>query len=174
MARNTPLKIQTLILVLIGMLACAGPALADKSSRKDKDHDGKHQKQEHREQEQERSHEERGGHGRDDDHAKRGKHFSDHHRTVVLEYLTAQYRSGHCPPGLIKKHNGCMPPGQAKKWVLGQRLPREVIYYEVPSEVVVQLGPPPAGHRYVRVASDVLLITIGTGMVLDAIQDLNR
>jgi hypothetical protein len=21
-----------------------------------------------------------------------------------------------CPPGLAKKHNGCMPPGQAKKW----------------------------------------------------------
>jgi len=174
MARNTPLKIQALVLVFIGLLASAGPALAGKPSRADKDHDGKHQKQEHREHEQERSHEESGEHGRDDDHAKRGKHFDDHHRTVVLEYLTAQYRSGHCPPGLVKKDNGCLPPGQAKKWVLGQRLPREVIYYEVPSEVVVQLGPPPAGHRYVRVASDVLLIAIGTGMVLDAIQDLDR
>ena len=30
---------------------------------------------------------------------------------------------GHgCPPGLAKKHNGCLPPGQAKKWV-GRSLP---------------------------------------------------
>jgi Ni/Co efflux regulator RcnB len=36
----------------------------------------------------------------------------------------------------------------------------------------VQIGPPPAGHRYVRVAGDILLIAIGTGMVVDAIQDL--
>src|SRR6185437_9895583 len=26
-----------------------------------------------------------------------------------------------CPPGLAKKHNGCMPPGQAKKLYRGQR-----------------------------------------------------
>lgn len=25
------------------------------------------------------------------------------------------YGVGGCPPGLAKKHNGCMPPGQAKK-----------------------------------------------------------
>ena len=26
-----------------------------------------------------------------------------------------------CPPGLAKKHNGCMAPGQAKKYARGQR-----------------------------------------------------
>jgi len=26
-----------------------------------------------------------------------------------------------CPPGLAKKHNGCMPPGQARKLARGQR-----------------------------------------------------
>ncbi len=31
---------------------------------------------------------------------------------------------GNCPPGLAKKHNGCLPPGQAKKlYDVGQRLP---------------------------------------------------
>ena len=31
---------------------------------------------------------------------------------------------GHCPPGLAKKNNGCLPPGQAKKlFNVGQRLP---------------------------------------------------
>jgi len=39
---------------------------------------------------------------------------------------------------------------------------------------VVQLGAPPAGHRYVRVANDILLIAIGTSMVVDAIEDLMK
>src|SRR6185312_16662794 len=26
-----------------------------------------------------------------------------------------------CPPGLAKKHNGCLPPGQAKKLYRGER-----------------------------------------------------
>jgi len=31
------------------------------------------------------------------------------------------YGIGGCPRGLAKKHNGCMPPGQAKKLARGQR-----------------------------------------------------
>jgi hypothetical protein len=31
------------------------------------------------------------------------------------------YGVGGCPPGLAKKHNGCMPPGQARKLYRGQR-----------------------------------------------------
>ncbi len=34
------------------------------------------------------------------------------------------YGAGGCPPGLAKKHNGCLPPGQAKKlYNIGQRWP---------------------------------------------------
>jgi hypothetical protein len=34
------------------------------------------------------------------------------------------YGMGGCPPGLAKKNNGCMPPGQAKKlYNIGQRFP---------------------------------------------------
>ena len=56
----------------------------------------------------------------------------------------------------------------------GQPLPREVIFYDVPRPLVRQLGAPPSGHRYVRVAADILLITAGTAMVVDAVQDLGR
>ena len=31
------------------------------------------------------------------------------------------YGVGGCPPGLARKHNGCMPPGQARKLARGQR-----------------------------------------------------
>jgi hypothetical protein len=53
-------------------------------------------------------------------------------------------------------------------------LPRDVTFYELPPALVIQIGPPPAGDRYVRVAADILLISIGTGMVIDAIRDLGR
>ena len=39
-----------------------------------------------------------------------------------------------CPPGLAKKHNGCLPPGQA--WRVGQRAPwgnRYVDYRSLPA-----------------------------------------
>jgi Ni/Co efflux regulator RcnB len=65
-----------------------------------------------------------------------------------------------------------LPPGQARKWQMGQPLPSGVVYYPVPQAVVIQMGPPPAGYRYVRVANDLLLIAVGTQLVVDAIQDL--
>ena len=105
---------------------------------------------------------------------RQGEYFRDQHRVVVNEYYGEQFRSGKCPPGLAKKHNGCMPPGQAKKWAIGRPLPQDVVLYEVPQELVVKIGSPPAGYRYARVANDILLIAAGTGMVIDAIQDLGR
>jgi Ni/Co efflux regulator RcnB len=38
----------------------------------------------------------------------------------------------------------------------------------------MRLPPPPAGHRYVRVAADILLIAVGSSMVIDALEDLVR
>ena len=67
-----------------------------------------------------------------------------------------------------------MPPGQAKKYAIGQPLPAGVVVYPVPQAVVLQLPPAPAGHKYVRVAADILLIAVGSSMVVDAISDLAR
>jgi hypothetical protein len=36
-------------------------------------------------------------------------------------YDNAYGYGGGCPPGLAKKHNGCMPPGQARKLARGER-----------------------------------------------------
>lgn len=103
-----------------------------------------------------------------------GGYFGDRHRAAALEYYGQQHAKGRCPPGLAKKNNGCMPPGQAKKWALGQPLPSTVVVYAVPREVVIRIGIPPPGYKYVRVANDILLIAIGSQMVIDAIQDLIR
>jgi Ni/Co efflux regulator RcnB len=123
----------------------------------------------------ERDHE---SHGRDRDRGghdggrARQQHFGDRHAAIVREYYGEEIHRGHCPPGLAKKRNGCLPPGQARKWAYGRPLPAGVVYYEVPPALVVQLGRPPAGYKYVRIATDILMITVGTSMVVDAIQDL--
>jgi len=95
-----------------------------------------------------------------------GHIYKDHH-------AKKHYKS-HCPPGLAKKHNGCMPPGQAKKWRRGYPLASGVIFHDLSPRMVIELGMPPAGHRYVRVAQDILLIAVGTGMVVDAVYDLSN
>jgi len=101
------------------------------------------------------------------------RYFGDRHRTIVHDYYFDQFRSGHCPPGLAKKHNGCLPPGQAKRWTIGRPLPGDVVFYDLPDGLIRQIGYPPAGYRFVRVASDILMIAAGTGLVVDAIADLN-
>ena len=136
------------LVLVLGLALCAVPAMGEKPEWAGK---GK-------------------GHGKGHQ-----KHFDDQRRGVVHGYYDDEFRRGHCPPGLAKKHNGCMPPGQAKKnWHVGRALPADVVIYEVPAPLVVKLGTPPKGHKYVRVAGDILLIAIGTSIVVDAIADLGR
>jgi Ni/Co efflux regulator RcnB len=81
-----------------------------------------------------------------------------------------------CPPGLAKKNNGCMPPGQAKKlgYSVGQPLPAGAVISAVPADILRQLGAAPVGHRYVRVGDDVLLVSSATQAVIDVIRHLGR
>ena len=101
-------------------------------------------------------------------------HFDDHRRLVVREYYVKEYHGRRCPPGFARHGRDCGPPQYARQWQRGRPLPRQVVYHAVPPQLVVELGAPPPGHKYVRVASDILLIAIGTGMVVDAINDLGR
>jgi Ni/Co efflux regulator RcnB len=167
MKRISPAAKFALALVMAGALT-AGPVMADKGGKGDKG--GKHDRGDQRVERRD------GDRGSKDDYDRHSsgnhRHFDERQYVVVREYYVEHYRDRRCPPGLAKKHNGCTPPGHAKKWQIGRPLAREVIFYEVPQPLVVQIGLPPAGHRYVRVAGDILLIAIGTGMVVDAINDL--
>jgi hypothetical protein len=105
-----------------------------------------------------------------------GAYFDDRNRGAVQTYYASAGKGGKgCPPGLAKKNNGCMPPGQAKKqWNVGQPLPSTVVYHPVPQQIVISLPPVPTGHRYVQVAGDILLIAVGSRMVVDGINGLMR
>ena len=149
--------------VLLALVLCSAGALANKP---DGDNHGKGNKPKHSQVEKHKP-----------KHVERvqvpvGGYFGASQRTEVVHYYDQQRKAGRCPPGLAKKNNGCMPPGQAKKWALGQPLPGAVVLYPVPPAVIIKIGPAPAGHRYVRVANDLLLIAIGTQMVVDAIENL--
>jgi len=67
-----------------------------------------------------------------------------------------------------------MPAGQVKEWKIGHSLPSGVTVYDLPPQLVLRIGVRPSDHKYVRVASDILLIVVGTNMVVDAIDDLGR
>lgn len=149
--------------VAAGSLTITLPAYADPpGGHKEKGHRGK-------------DHGHRGpGPGGSDVNVTVNFNFIDSDRMAVREYYGGPPPHGHCPPGLAKKGKGCMPPGHAKKWMIGRPLPPDVIYYTVPQPVIVHMQPPPPGYRYVRVAGDILMIAAGTGMVMAAIEDLGR
>jgi len=155
-----------LALLIVGLLLSA-PAF----SKKYDDGDGKQKHHKKYEPSDEDKHEYEQG---NDTNINVNVHFGDRERVVVHDYYEERERKGHCPPGLAKKHNGCMPPGQAKKWKKGYPLSREVIYHDLPPRIIIEIGLPPAGYKYVRVAADILLIAVGTGIVVDAIEDLGR
>ena len=102
-----------------------------------------------------------------------GQYFNDQQRVVVRQYYTQTYTNvQNCPPGLAKKNNGCMPPGQAKKWAVGQTVPAGVTLYAVPQPVIVQLPPAPNGYRYARIGGDIVLVQQQNNLIVDIIVGL--
>lgn len=150
-------------ILMAGLFACGSAALADKPSWAGNGKPDKHEK--HDQRDERRDVRERGG---------EGWRFDDDSRRVIFDYYGAQARQGKCPPGLAKKRNGCLPPGQAKKWRMGHPLPADLRYYDLPRDILLRLPPPPPRHRYVQVAGDILMIAVGTGMVVDAVEDILR
>ena len=97
----------------------------------------------------------------------------DRDRDTVRSWYRNEYAAGRCPPGLAKKNNGCLPPGQAKRmWNMGEPLPRQVAYYPIPRELYAQLTPPPYGYQYVRVDNDILLMVIATRLIAGVLGNL--
>ena len=82
------------------------------------------------------------------DHGRHGNNHRDHNR------WSQNYYGNHaCPPGLAKKHNGCMPPGQYKKlYGVGQSWPlgygRAWTYNQIPYDMRTHYGFDPRYNYY--------------------------
>lgn len=108
----------------------------------------------------------------DRDHSPR---FSGHDRDEWRDYWYGEYQHGNCPPGLAKKHNGCMPPGQAKKrYRVGHPLPPDIVIVPVPVVLLPRLAPCPPGYRYGMIDGDLVKLAVGTLLVVDAIEGLTN
>jgi hypothetical protein len=101
--------------------------------------------------------------------------FIDTQREAARSYFVKQHGRDHCPPGLAKKNNGCLPPGQAKKrYVVGHSLPHGIVIGELPVELSDRIGPAPGGYRYGIIDGDLVKLAVGTMLVVDAIEGLIR
>ena len=172
-------------LAIASLLFAAGPSLADKGDKGDKHGDKQSEKAERRadkdfekfEKHAEKDRQKEEKHGRkhmDREDVRVGQYFNDSQREAARGYYVQQYGDGRrCPPGLARKNNGCLPPGQVR-YVVGQPLPRTVTVYQVPQPVIVQLPIAPPGYRYVRVGNDILLVSPQSQLVVDAISGLLR
>lgn len=99
--------------------------------------------------------------------------FASRDRDVVRTWVIEDRGRGHCPPGLAKKNNGCLPPGHAKKrYRVGHRCPEGVVVQPLTSVLAVRLGPPPSGYRYGIIDGDVVKLALGTLLIVDAIDGL--
>ena len=79
--------------------------------------------------------------------------FSERDHVVVRDYYGGMFERGHCPPGLAKKNNGCLPPGQAKKlYNVGGRFPLGYgyawNYNQIPYDLQRQYGFNPYDRYY--------------------------
>ena len=87
------------------------------------------------------------GNGEGKGHGQKRGDFDRHFNGYHYGYNAA------CPPGLAKKHNGCMAPGQAKKrYKLGYRLPSGyggyTSYHRIPYDLRRQYDLDP-NNRYI-------------------------
>lgn len=91
--------------------------------------------------------------------------LGDAERRIVRDHYASN-----CPPGLAKKNNGCLPPGQAKKrYAVGKPIPDGVNLEVLPNEVIVRLPGLPPGYGYRVVDGDLVVVAVATLVVLDAI-----
>ena len=159
------------IALAITSIFVAGPVFSKGNDNDDEQGKGKDKHSEKFERKQDKQEEK--AEKRERKEIEQGKYFNDQQRTYVREYYTTNYPQGKkCPPGLAKKGNGCVPPGQLRTWVVGQPIPRNVTVYSVPQPVILQLPPAPYGYRYSRIGGDLVLVQQQNNIIVDIIQGL--
>ena len=166
-----------IVALALASLFIAGPVFAKDKGDGDGEGRGKHsQKREDKEDkraDKEDRREDKRAEKRERKDIQQGTYFNDQQRTYVREYYSTNYNDGkRCPPGLAKKNNGCMPPGQARNWVVGQPVPRGVTVYSVAQPVIRMLPPAPYGYRYARIGGDIVLVQQQNNIIVDIIQGL--
>ena len=166
----------SIVALAIASLLMAGSAIAKKDGDDNEKGGNKHgQKQEDKREKRQDKAEKREDKAekRQREDIKQGAYFNDQQRTFARQYYTTTYKDGkRCPPGLAKKNNGCLPPGQVRNWAVGQPVPTNVTVYSVAQPVIRMLPPAPVGYRYARLGNDIVLVQQQNNIIVDIIQGL--
>ena len=158
------------VALAIASLLMAGPAFAKDKSDDHGNGGGKHGNK-HSQKNEDKN--EKKAEKREREEIKQGAYFNDQQRAYARQYYSTTYSDGkRCPPGLAKKNNGCMPPGQVQDLVIGQPIPTNVKVYQVAQPVIQKLPPAPVGYRYERIGGDIVLVQQQNNIIVDVIKGL--
>ncbi len=110
-----------------------------------------------------------GGDGNPGSKGKGPKKFESSERSSIQSWYREEYtRTGNCPPGLARKNNGCMPPGQAKRmWNVGSPLPPDLSIEPLPPMLRGALVAPLPGYDYGYVGGEVIIFGVQSRVVID-------
>ena len=111
------------------------------------------------------------GHGNQAKHGQMGKGYGKSAKHGIYQgHATANFWGNrNCPPGLAKKNNGCLPPGQANRLFReGQRLPSGYNYYtdynNIPMQYRNQYSLDP-NNRYIYRDNSIYVVDPRTSVV---------
>lgn len=149
----------TCAFLCLGIVLCTTPVVAKNDGH---GRDGDKERSRHNRDHDEDEHGRSGAQGYH--HSNHGIHDSDAY--IIRKYLTDNHHR-RCPPGLAKKRNGCLPPGIAKKYAVGQVL-NDGIWSPVPEALRLRLNPRP-GHYYALIDNDVVLVAEASKKIIDAV-----
>jgi len=90
-------------------------------------------------------------------------------RFRIQAYFSDSYGERDCPPGLAKKNNGCLPPGQAKQYARGDVVPGGARLIRLPEDLEARLRPLPPGYVYRRADGAVLVVAEAARKVIDIV-----
>ena len=97
-------------------------------------------------------------------------------RDAAFAFYRDEIAAGRCPAPLVRKGKACGAPAAptARAWKLDQPLPDGVKAEAPPPGLIAKLSPSPAGHQYMRVDTDIIVIGLGTRNVAALVVDLSR
>lgn len=101
---------------------------------------------------------------------------SQRDRDAAFAYYRDEIAAGRCPAPLVRRDKACGAPSaaQTRAWKLDQPLPDGVKAEAPPPGLIAKLSPSPAGHQYLRVDTDILVVGVGTRSVAALVVDLSR
>ena len=101
---------------------------------------------------------------------------SQRDRDAAFAYYRDEVAAGRCPAPLVRRDKVCGAPAAlpARAWKLDQPLPDGLKADAPPPGLIAKLSPSPAGHQYMRVDTDIIIIGVGTRNVAALVVDLSR